>query len=328
MGKKVKGGFNTDDTPTDTQVAVTPDTTVTVTPTSTSTSDMYALLIASLSAKNIVIFILVLLLILSFLGVNVLLMFGYLLEWITSLIQPLIDYIWSIFGYTSGSVINLTADTVADVAKTGIDIAEGTAHSIGNLLQNSSNINGNLELKNDLNSSIIGNGPLQISTQMASVSPEPVYAPTILGSSTPTPISDIEPDQTTGVVTQNANIDYVLNQGPINKSSPKWCYVGEMHGKRSCIEVYDSANCMSGKTYSGQTQCEMVSPSSHPIPPLPVPMVPSIPLSQQALLIPPNTLPPLNQYMVPPPPPPNMILPPMPFPPPMPYYKPRPIVPM
>ena len=181
MGKKMKGGFNTDDTPTDTPIAVTPDTTVTATP--TPTTDMYALLIASFSAKNIVIFILVLLLILSFLGVNVLLMFGHLLEWITSLIQPLIDYIWSIFGYTSGSVINLTADTVADVAKTGIDIAEGTAHSIGNLLQNSSNINGNLELKNDLNSSIIGNGPLQIQTQPASVSPEPVYAPTILGSS-------------------------------------------------------------------------------------------------------------------------------------------------
>jgi len=56
------------------------------------------------------------------------------------MIKPLIYQILSIFGYTAGTVINTTADVVADTSKFGIDIAEGSVKNIGNLLKNTGNM--------------------------------------------------------------------------------------------------------------------------------------------------------------------------------------------
>ena len=90
------------------------------------------------SNKNMIIVVLVILLILSFLGINLLAIFGNLIQTIVAIFGPLVNQILSIFGYTAGTVINKSADIAGDTAKAGIDIAEGTLHSVGYILRDAS----------------------------------------------------------------------------------------------------------------------------------------------------------------------------------------------
>jgi len=91
------------------------------------------------SNKNIIIIALVILLVFSFLGVNLLIVLGNFIQSIVNLFGPLVAQILAVFGYTAGTVIDKSADLVTGVAKTGIDIADGTLHSVGGLLKGSNN---------------------------------------------------------------------------------------------------------------------------------------------------------------------------------------------
>jgi len=86
------------------------------------------------SSKNTIIVILTILLILSFLGINLLDIVSNIIKSIVYILGPFISQILAVFGYTSGTLINKSADVVSDTAKIGIDIAEGTVQNIGNLL--------------------------------------------------------------------------------------------------------------------------------------------------------------------------------------------------
>jgi hypothetical protein len=81
------------------------------------------------SGKNIIILILVFFLILAFLGINILTI-------AVNFFRPFLGNTISAIGYSSGTIINDGADVIANVAKGGIDIADGVAHSIGDLLKN------------------------------------------------------------------------------------------------------------------------------------------------------------------------------------------------
>lgn len=82
----------------------------------------------------IILVILVILVILSSYGIHVLNKSGDLLNNIVAKLKPLVDSLLDFVGYSTGNVINKTADVTADVAKHGIDIAEGTVQNIGNIL--------------------------------------------------------------------------------------------------------------------------------------------------------------------------------------------------
>lgn len=91
--------------------------------------------------KNIIVLLSVIL-IFSILGINILFFFGDIFQFFyVNLIKPFVINVLAMFGYSSGALINLTADTASNVTKTSIDIAEGTIHSIGNLLIKSSEPN-------------------------------------------------------------------------------------------------------------------------------------------------------------------------------------------
>ena len=86
------------------------------------------------STKNMIILILIVLLFLSSIGINLLDNLSNLIKNITAIFEPIIKHILSLLGYTTGTVINKTADIVSDTAKTGIDVAEGTIQNLGNIL--------------------------------------------------------------------------------------------------------------------------------------------------------------------------------------------------
>jgi len=87
------------------------------------------------SNKNILITVLVVLLVFSFLGINLLSFGGEIIQSISNFFQPFFNYVAGLLGYTAGTLIDDTADVAANVAKGGIDIADGVAHSIGDLLK-------------------------------------------------------------------------------------------------------------------------------------------------------------------------------------------------
>ena len=175
--------------------------------------------------KTIIIVLLVLLS-LSFLGINILTILGDLLKTIVSILGPLVSQILSIFGYTTGSILNKTADVVGDVAKTSVDIAEGSVQSVGTILKDASRAHVDSRATNSLDNVL----------NVSSSAPAPAQ-----GQPTPTPGEN-------------------PIQKPIASGKSGWCLVGEYEGKRGCISVNDYDKCLSGQVYPTQDQCLLPPP--------------------------------------------------------------------
>ena len=84
--------------------------------------------------KNFFIIILLIIVIFTYFGINLFSILGDAIQAGTVFITPVLNSIFELLGYTTGSAINAVADVTADVARTGIDIAEGTVQDVGNLL--------------------------------------------------------------------------------------------------------------------------------------------------------------------------------------------------
>lgn len=169
------------------------------------------------SNKNHIIIALLILLILSFLGINMLTIFGNLIQTLVNIFGPLITQVLSVFGYTAGTLIDKSADIVTDTAKVGIDIAGGTVSSIGDLLKDASRPNVDERAKRQLDQTI-------------NVSGEAHKQPA--------------PDTATNPI-----------QKPISSGKSGWCLVGEYEGRRGCIEVGEADKCLSGQVFPNQKMC-------------------------------------------------------------------------
>ena len=166
--------------------------------------------------KNFIISTLLFLLILSFLGINILNIIGDFLQSLIKIFGPLVTQILSIFGYTAGTVIDKTADVATDVATTGIEIAGDTIQSVGTLLKDISRKNVNKETQQELDQSINTTSNYNIPTE----------------DNTESPI-----------------------QNPISSNKNKWCLVGEYEGSRGCVSIAEGDKCMSNKVYPSQSMC-------------------------------------------------------------------------
>lgn len=186
------------------------------------------------SAKNAIIIVLCILLLLSFLGINLLNIGGNIIETVARIFGPLVAQVLSIFGYTTGTLLNITADVAGDTAKAGIDIAEGSIHSVGNILKDVSQGHVNPDSKNSLDNALN------------------------LSKNEPAPLP--KPDTSENPI-----------QNPITSNKAGWCLVGEYKGKRGCIEVSEQDKCLSGQVYPSQKMClnPVLTPNVpyRPIPP-------------------------------------------------------------
>lgn len=172
------------------------------------------------SNKNAIIIFLLVLVILSLIGINLLQITGTIIDDIIGPLVPAFQDLLSMIGFTAGGIINGSADVVAGTAEFGIDIAKGTTHSIGDLLINSAKPG--IDTGNQVSlSDVVG-----ISRLYATGVPQPVQ------SSEPT-------------------------VAPISTQKPKagWCYIGDFSGARGCVEVTEHDKCMSGQIFANQTEC-------------------------------------------------------------------------
>ena len=170
-------------------------------------------------SNKVIIVVLATLLILSFLGINLLTMFGGLIDTVISILGPFVSQVLSIFGYTTGSVINKTADVVGDVAKTGVDVAEGSLQSVGTILKDASRKHVDQAAASQLDNVLnVAPSSLMVGDPVPSPSESPI-------------------------------------QKPITAGKAGWCLVGEYEGKRGCVQVGEQDRCMSGQLFANQNAC-------------------------------------------------------------------------
>jgi hypothetical protein len=114
------------------------------------------------SVQNTIIFTLCILLLLTFLGINLLDILSNLIKYIANIFNPIVSRFLSMIGYTTGTVLNSSADVVSDTSKLAIDIAEGSIQDIGNLLIKASKQGGNTsKLNTSLSIPDVANVPKQ-----------------------------------------------------------------------------------------------------------------------------------------------------------------------
>lgn len=182
--------------------------------------------------KNIIIIILLLTVVLSLLGINVFIIFGNFFQTVIDFLKPAISKTADDLEYASGTLINESSDIVADASKTGIDILNGTMHSVGNLLLTASgkSTTNDSGVSNSAISIFGGGTPLNLDK---SINQPPTVAP-----------KPPEPNSTTSTI-----------QTTPSAAKQNWCLIGEFSGKRGCVRVEDQSKCLSGQVFPSQQLC-------------------------------------------------------------------------
>lgn len=173
------------------------------------------------SNKNGIIIFLLILVILSFLGINMLSISGNVLEEISKIFGPTFKSVASMLGYSTGALVDTTADVGADAAKLGIDIAEGSVQSVAKLLKKASESGLNTEQRKNLELSV--SSPKQ-NQNVPEQSPEPSQSADSIHRS-------------------------------ISSKKGGWCFIGEDAGSRGCVSIDEHDKCMSGQIFPSKESC-------------------------------------------------------------------------
>lgn len=169
------------------------------------------------SSQNFIILALLILLVFSFSGINLFSVGGKALDQVNLVVGPLIEKVLGMLGYSSGILLNKTADVGADAAKLGVDVAEGAIHSAGDLL-------------------ITASKPLVQSGDMSSLD-------NVLTAQKPQTQFNPQPDES-GSVTQMSHT-----------GKQKWCLVEDIANRRKCLGIDEAQKCMSGQVFETQSSC-------------------------------------------------------------------------
>lgn len=186
------------------------------TPTHLSSKDRSMSFLDIFDFKTLLIIILLFVLLFSYLGINILTILGEMMERFVKFVSPMITEFLVLTGYSTGSVLNKTADVVSDTAKETIDIAEGAVQNVGNLLMDA----GSKRKTNDNTNPMMLKDSLKQNT------------------------SDPEPDAPENTI-----------QKPITSTKYNWCLVGEYQNKRGCMPITESDKCLSGQVFPTQKMC-------------------------------------------------------------------------
>jgi len=177
--------------------------------------DKPGITIPSFEFKNIIIIILVILLIFALIGINLFQSTSNILDYTVNILRPILGSFLSAFAYITGITLNTTTDVIGDTAKMGIDVAEDTIQSVGNILIDVSKRDHKTEVSEKIES-----------------------------SQNDEPIDEPEPDSS------GASI-----QNPITTKKTNWCLVGDQNQRRSCASVQDASKCMSGEIFPTHESC-------------------------------------------------------------------------
>lgn len=195
---------------------------------------------------------LIVILILAFLGINV---FSYL-EMGTEKTKDIFAPILKLFGYETLQTTKQTVETSAIGAKAGVDIIANTTTGAIDSIENKAKANSNNN-NNSSNNQVIGQQPSN-----ASKNTQPIQEQQMMEKQ----INELEDFQ-------EQNLQKALDDSKSSNSGPRpddslsriqassgsgkagWCFIGEDRGFRTCSQIGQNDQCMSGNIFPSQEIC-------------------------------------------------------------------------
>jgi len=203
--------------------------------------------------SNIFYILLIVILVLSiftFLGLNLLNIAGNVNENAVRIFGPTLEKVLKNLGYSSGELLNESSEVAADVIKTGVDVADGTLHNVGNLLNGGPNSDHrNYNRKSHDSEKYHHHDRDHVEKQITNKKDSKPHHHT--QSKLDTSINKSKIDKHDPKPDSGAS----MIQKPISSKKSNWCLVGEHNRKRGCIEIGDHDKCMSGQVFPSQKMC-------------------------------------------------------------------------
>lgn len=190
--------------------------------------------------------------ILSLIGINI---FGY-----ASLISETINEVFggpfkqlgALLGFYTGETIKQTAELSAEGTKFGADVAKdvvvNTVDAVGEQAKNTSNAIDEIDVETV---------PTKKEDEMDDV-PYVDRDELMASFEDAKKFRDEKEEQTTNKVFIEDDAGSTIQNGR-NANGKGWCYIGEDRGFRSCVEVGDNQECMSGDIFPTKDMC--INPS-------------------------------------------------------------------
>jgi hypothetical protein len=213
--------------------------------------------------KNIIMLLIIVILAVSIFGGALFLLIGNGLDNTKKTLGPYINKVLGFLGYTTGDVINASADIVGDTAKVGVDIAEGSVQSVGSLLKTASQQGIDVETQKKIDKLFRQNANLiaQPTTIAPTTTAVPTTAAPTTKGTTAAPVADSFTDEEsntelfTSIDDSTVEPDNTSSNIQTPSSKLNWCSVGDFQGMHGCVAVEDSARCMSGQIFPSRHLC-------------------------------------------------------------------------
>ena len=153
--------------------------------------------------------------------------------------------------YSTGDILNATSSSVANVAKTSIDLGNGAVNDVGNLLK--SGVTGDVVPK-------IPVGPLILPTTQAAVAVPTTQAAVPSTTTRPVTLDKMIQDAMYPPTREPVEPSPTPSENPIQQSiqsnKASWCLIGQSGGKRSCVQIDPTkSQCGSGKIFPSGELC-------------------------------------------------------------------------
>lgn len=196
--------------------------------------------------------ILLILLLLSFMGINIFSSLAEVSDWIGNTLGPVFRKFLGLIGMTTVKVSEKAVDVTATGAKTGIDIVAGTLDSGLEVIE------GQLQDAKQRNDSKAGSSSSGTSAAGKSATDSSAAA---AGSSTSASGTGSESNNTLNTALAEAlpqipePDDATSNTQSNRTGKAGFCYIGEDRGFRSCIEIKENDVCMSGQIFPTSDIC-------------------------------------------------------------------------
>ena len=189
--------------------------------------------------KNILLLVLLCLVVAMFIGINVFYTAGNVLDKIVRIFKPLITSILGLLGYTTGSVINKSADVVGSVGRFGLDIAQGTVQDVGGLIKNTSAPYVNNFTRKALDSVLT-----------------PSHDYSYVGEFHVGEQQQQQNDETKAKTKEGFDITTTTKiQNPISSNKAGWCLHEENELIRTAVAADEQHKCPSGQIFPSQMNC-------------------------------------------------------------------------
>jgi hypothetical protein len=195
---------------------------------------------------------LIVILILAFLGINV---FSYL-EMGTEKTANIFAPVLKIFGYETLETTKQTVETSATGAKAGVDIVANTTTGTINTIEDKVKSRNNINTSNNTSNTVTGQQTTNVSKNAQSIQDqlkiekqineledlqEQNLQKALSDASTP---SQVKPDDSLSRI-----------QASNGSGKAGWCFIGEDRGFRTCSQIGENDQCMSGDIFPSQEIC-------------------------------------------------------------------------